>query len=147
MDLEAFRVRRHHLQLRPCKVHIGHIFREIGGKGQDRVPRLRHQPERMGQRARRAGGHKNVLLAVRQPEPFLQRSRDGLPDSRDAQAGAIAMQLAAPLPLQQPDHLLRESPGNRHGGVPQAVIEHILISDFLPSRRGELRQLTDHGFP
>ena len=64
MDLEALRVRGHHLQHRSRQVHVGAVLREIGGEGQDLVPRLRHQAEGVGQRPGRAGVQRHLHRPV-----------------------------------------------------------------------------------
>ena len=84
-----------------------------------------------------------MLLPVGQAEPLLQGCRHRLPDAGDAQAGAIAVELIG-LPIcQHMNHLVRKCLGHGHGRVPQAVVEHVLISDFLAPGRRELRQLPD----
>ncbi len=91
--LKAVRIRRHHLKPRPGQIHIRRILREIGRKSKNFIPRLGHASKRMGNGARRAGGHKNMVSRIVHLKSSVERSRHLLPDGRNAQTLTVAVQL------------------------------------------------------
>ena len=143
MNLKIPRIRRHHLQHGPRQIHIRAVLRKVRGKRQYLIPRLRHQPECMGQGARSPHRHEDMLLPVRQPEAPLQGSRHRFPDAGNTQAGAVSVKRIGLRLGQHLHHAVRKRLRYRHRRVSQAVIKHILISNLLSPGCSELRQLPD----
>ena len=145
INLKAFRIGGHNLERRPRQIDIGMILREKGREGQYFVARLCHQPESMCKSARCTGCHKNVLLAVGQPEAPLQRSRNRLTHRGDSKARAVAVKYIRLFCRKHMHHGICKFLRHRYRRISKTVVKHILISDLLPSRRRELRKLPDHG--
>ena len=146
IDLKIFGIRRHHLENRSRQIHIGRILREKGCKGENLVPRLRHAPQRMGNGACRAGGHKDMIARVMHPESLVEGGCHLIPDGRNPETLAVPMQFHRVLLLQHLYHCVRKCLGHRHGRVSKAEIKHILIADLLPPCHRKLRELPDHRF-
>lgn len=89
VHLEILHPGRDDVQFQARALDVGFIFREIGRDDHHFLPRPAHTAQGVGQGARRAAGHEDMLGAVLHAETAVQAFRHRLAHRRDAQQDGL----------------------------------------------------------
>ena len=96
-----------------------------------------------------AGGtdcHEDIFDGIVKSETCLQRICDCLTDGWDSEALAVAVQSDRIGVPDQIDQSIAERLRCRNAWIAKAVVEYILVADFLCALRAIVKQLANSGF-
>ena len=144
VDLEIRAPGRCDPQRQARALDIGLVLGKEGGKGHDVLPGHSHAAHGVGQRTRRAGGHKDMVGGVVHAKAAVQALGHGLPGRGQRQRRRVAMQLDRVGVFQQVFAGLGELRRAGDGRIPQRIVKDILVADFLAPRGAPLRNLADN---
>ena len=144
VDLEILHTGRRHTQRQPGALHVGLVFREKRRKGHHVLARHRHATHGVGQRARRARGHEDVVRRVVHPETPVQAFRHLGAHFRQRQRGSVPVQRHRVGVFQQVQAGFGELRRTGYRRIAQRIVKYVVVSDLLAPRRAPFGNFPNH---